>query len=199
MKKLKTINYIMLLASLLSCENVNNDENQQDSFTQNKNPLSDSISQANIALKFNTLYELDADFNSDGRMDKARIDERDSTIFFNLFEAGSNTPFISNDRIIFGYDQLGSEGLHYIMMSYDTTLNCIQISQEIGSARPDGFYNSWFSKKNDVWMVDSISLEMKSFTSDKVEFSSASKTLNEKLNGIDLIQAFQSIKLEKYF
>ena len=151
----------------------------------------------NNRLKFSKPEYVDSllvDVNFDGLNDAVRIKKlKDSTLVFEIFENKSKFPKVSERKILFKIGDLSTNGTDFISLSFEN--KSLIINQEYGSSSPNGWYITYISCKDNIYIVDSISNNYKDWkvSNDSVVVKRKTNFINKKLSKLNLLKEFEKL------
>jgi hypothetical protein len=130
------------------------------------------------------------DFNDDSKIETIKILNNKDSFHFSIF-SNTDSLVLLNKNILFSKGELGKES-EYIYLSYNDSV--LIITQEFGSARPEGWYLAYISFRDNYYVIDSIEKKSKIWNHDNrkntLEIESQVEIINCLLEDCNLINEF---------
>jgi hypothetical protein len=131
------------------------------------------------------------DFNGNGKKDRILIAQKKEKLKLLLYIDGNKSPKIISKKILFNVGDLGSSGTESITLSFEKKV--ITISQEFGSARPDGFCNVYISSAENIFLIDSISIWRKKWEEERATMTVKSKIIHKPIEKVNAVKEFKTL------
>lgn len=192
--QVKIYSFFFAVFFMLACtEEVGTNENKG----QIQLPPEQAESASEIDAESDCITSVTGDFNQDGKIEIATVEERDSLLWFCIYDADMEV-VLANENVIFNRNKISSEDIHYMVISFDAISKSIMVMQESFSVRPDGFYLAWLSYRDELYKVDSIAYDMKVYLPNRIDLKGMSKIMDKPLEGSNLIKEFGELSLKSY-